>query len=484
MHIVRNRNKGTAYVQFSNPDSAEAAMREADGQTFQGRLLHVLPAKPKRDFLDEFALSKLPLKKQNEIKKRRETASKTFSWNSLYMNPDAVVSSVASRLALPKSEVLDPTSSDAAVKQAQAETHIIQETRAFFEQHGIDLNSFKKKQRGETAILVKNIPYGSEDELKRRFGEHGELKKFLVPPSGTVAIVEFANEAQGQAAFSALNRRRFQSSMLYLEKAPLGLFDTKKSSDAENATKNPSKSTLNAEEAVVPGSGRATLHVSNLNFSTTSQKLEETFKPLTGFLSAVVRTRTDPKRPGEVLSNGYGFLEFQLPHHAEAAIKAMNGYTLDDHKLEIKPSRRITDAAEERRRADADKKAAAKQAKIIIKNLPFSVTKKDIRTLFGSYGQLRSVRVPNKVGNQSRRGFGFAEFTTPKEAENAINALQDTHLLGRRLVLEYANEDAADPETEIEEMQKKVGSQANKMALQKLTSGGRKKFTTQNEDEG
>lgn len=59
---------------------------------------------------------------------------------------------------------------------------------------------------------------------------------------------------------------------------------------------------------------------------------------------------------------------------------------------------------------------------------------------------------------------------------NAMNALKNTHLLGRRLVLEFAETESDDPEAELEKMQKKVGAQANKVALQRLTAGGRKKF--------
>ena len=59
---------------------------------------------------------------------------------------------------------------------------------------------------------------------------------------------------------------------------------------------------------------------------------------------------------------------------------------------------------------------------------------------------------------------------------NAIEALKDTHLLGRRLVIEFAAEEATDAEEEIAKMQKKVGRQVDKVAMQKLTGGGRKKF--------
>lgn len=481
--------KGFAYIQFSDPDSAERALVDKDGQTFQGRLLHILPAKAKRENkLDDFALSKLPLKKQQEIKRKREAATTTFNWNALYMNADAVVSSVASRLGLSKSQVLDPTSSDAAIKQAHAETHIIQETKTYFRQQGVDLDSFKKSRRGDTAILVKNIPYDcSKDELKRLFEEQGDVKRFLMPPSGTIAIVEFANAAQCKAAFGALAYRKIKSSVLFLEKAPEDIFAAKPLSEntdqSADGVSKVSATDLKDPDYIVPETGgTATLFVKNLNFSTTTQVLTDTFKPLAGFMSARVKTRTDPKKPGQVLSMGFGFLEFRTAQQAQAALQTMDGYNLEGHKLQIRARHRGADAAEETRRVDAAKKAAAQGTKVIIKNLPFEATKKDVRALFGAYGQLRSVRVPKKM-DRGARGFAFADFTTTKEAQSAVDALRDTHLLGRRLVLDFAAEDPEDAEAEIEKMQQKVGAQVNKVALQKLTSGGRKKFSTQSEEE-
>ena len=108
----------------------------------------------------------------------------------------------------------------------------------------------------------------------------------------------------------------------------------------------------------------------NLNFSTTTQKLSETFKPLAGFRSAVVRTKTDPKRG--VLSLGYGFVDFSNSETASAALRAMDGYSLEGHSLKIQASHRGADAAEGRRKEDAAKNAAG--TKILIKNLPFEAT--------------------------------------------------------------------------------------------------------------
>lgn len=80
-------SKGFAYVQFYDADAAVDAYRALDGMQFQGRILHVLPAATKKTYkIDEHELSKLPLKKQNQIKKKMGASSSSFSWNSLYMN--------------------------------------------------------------------------------------------------------------------------------------------------------------------------------------------------------------------------------------------------------------------------------------------------------------------------------------------------------------------------------------------------------------
>lgn len=447
--------------------------------------MHVLPSNDKRaNGLDDFAVSKLPLKKQQQMRRKAEAASSTFNWNSMYMSTDAVMSSVSNRLKVSKSSLLDPTSSSAAVKQALAETHIVQETKQYFKSNGVDLDAFKDSQRGDTAILVKNFPHGTKpEELKQLFETYGALSKLLMPPSGTIAIVAFLKAEHAKSAFGALAYRRFKDSLLFLEKAPRNLFE------ANGVTPNVKTSQVSAGELLHGPSPQdltantSTLFVRNLNFATTREDLQETFKPLSGFLSARVKTKTDPKKPGQVLSMGFGFLEFRSKRDAENALGAMDGYDLNGHQLLIRESNKAVDAAEARRREEQAKKMAGRKTKIIIKNLPFEASKSDIRSLFGAYGKLRSVRVPKKF-DSSTRGFAFADFITPKEAENALDALRDTHLLGRRLVLEFAAEEAVDPEEEIERMQGKISKQSDKVALQQLIAGSaRQKFNVEGDDQ-
>ena len=69
-----------------------------------------------------------------------------------------------------------------------------------------------------------------------------------------------------------------------------------------------------------------------------------------------------------------------------------------------------------------------------------------------SHGQLKSVRLPKRFDARSR-GFAFLEFVSRHEAENAYAALRHTHLLGRHLVLEWAEE----AEQDIDALRKKAG---------------------------
>ncbi|KAK2598570.1 hypothetical protein N8I77_011972 [Diaporthe amygdali] len=484
------QGKGFAHISFSDPGSAIAALQDADGKPFQGRILHVLPGQPKKDHqLDDFAISQLPLKKQNLLRKKAQASTSTFNWNSLYMNQDAVLASTADRLGVSKSELLDPTSTDGAVRQAVAETQIIQETKAYFASHGVNVEAFKSQKKGDTAILVKNFPYGTNlEELRKLFEEAagGNVLQVLMPPSRTIAIVQFSQPVACRTAFAKLAYRRLGSSILFLEKAPVDLFGDQQATQqpqadhpADGAGVQKMSGTDLLEQADDQGSQDTTsLYVKNLSFDTTTAQLADAFKSLDGFVHAQVKTKSDSKKPGQVLSMGFGFVHFRSKAQAEAAVKTMNGFVLDKHTLAVKASHKGHDAAEEKRREDKAKKAAGQRTKIVVKNLAFEASKADLRRLLGTYGKLRVVRIPKKF-NSSSRGFAFAEFESPREAENCIRSLKDTHLLGRKLVLDYAEAEAIDAEEEIAKMQKKIGGQVNRVELQKLTAGkgsARQKF--------
>lgn len=85
----------------------------------------------------------------------------------------------------------------------------------------------------------------------------------------------------------------------------------------------------------------------------------------------------------------------------------------------------------------------------------------DIVTLCRSaYGQLKSVRLPRKQDHKTR-GFAFLEFISHAEAQAAFTALEHTHLLGRHLVLQWAEEEG-EGESAVEILRKKTKSSFSK----------------------
>ncbi|KAF9235008.1 hypothetical protein BU15DRAFT_89749 [Melanogaster broomeanus] len=450
---IVEHSKGFAYVTFAQSSSAQAAYETLDKKSFQGR-----------DKIDvEEAGDKKRSIKDERNAKRKATASREFNWSMLYMNSDAVVSSIADRLSISKADILNPESDNAA-------THVVQETKSYLESQGVILSSFTSRGRSDTVILVKNIPYGTTaDQIRELFEVHGRLSRVIVPPAGTMAVVEFEHADDAGKAFRAVAYRRLGNSVIYLEKGPLGMFQ-EASGDAVREPPHASTSTSSMFKPVtipeqdtpdVAGedepalSAGSTLFVKNLSFSTTAERLKQVFRNLPDFAFARVQTKSDPKRPAVPgaeaprLSMGYGFVGFKTAEGAKKALKGMQGFVLDGHALHVKFAGRGTEEEDQPKEKQI---AKSRTTKMIVKNVPFEVTKKDIRELFGAHGQLKSVRLPKKFDSRSR-GFAFLEFLTRHEAENAYAALRHTHLLGRHLVLEWAEE----AEQDLDALRQKAG---------------------------
>ncbi|KAK0477584.1 hypothetical protein IW261DRAFT_1565894 [Armillaria novae-zelandiae] len=452
------QSKGLAYVTFARAADAVSAYKALDRKSFQGRLLHILAAVDRKGAyqVEEGEGKKRTLKDEKNTK-RKAAASKDFNWSMLYMNSDAVASSVADRMNIAKSDILNPESSDnAAVKLALAETHIIQETKSYLESQGVVLSSFSSRARSETTILVKNIPYGtSEDQIRQLFEPHGTLTRVLVPPAGTMAVVDFDRPDEASQAFRAVAYRRLGNSIIYLEKGPLGIFSDSAPLNAPKTHVSSTHAITIPEQAEDAAEGDpslsegSTLFVKNLAFSTSTERLNQMFRNLPSFSFARVQTKPDPKRPDGRLSMGYGFVGFKDVEGARKAMKSMQGFVLDGHALHIKFAGR---GAEDEGRGKDSTISKSRTTKMIVKNVPFEASRKDIRELFGSHGQLKSVRLPKKFDSRTR-GFAFLDFVSRAEAENAYAALRHTHLLGRHLVLEWAEE----AEQDLEVLRKKAG---------------------------
>ncbi|KAJ1899699.1 Multiple RNA-binding domain-containing protein 1, partial [Kickxella alabastrina] len=474
------RPKGFAYILYLLPEHAVKAFKSMDNKVFLGRLLHVLPGKEKpqpREADDAQSGFKSTVKKERDAK-RKALAGSDFNWNSLYMSADAVADSISERLSISKADLLSADSSgNPAVRLALAETHIINDTKRFFEEHGVSLDRFETRERSDTIILVKNIPFSvDEEELRSLFGKYGGLGRVLVPPTRTIAIVEFFEPSEARAAFRHLAYKRLKDAPIYLERAPKDTFDTAFDAEADalrrEKTKTSEQSKVDLENMHEPLNDPATSHVSaqgsgsgkgetgcvlfvkNLDFDTTEDTLRGVFDGVDGLASVTIRRKKDPKRAGKWLSMGFGFVEYKSAKAARQAMEAFQSIEVDDHALEIKMSDRVSKGGSD---GDAETTASdgkkSKSTKLVVKNVPFEATRKDIRDLVSAFGQTKSVRLPKKFSG-GHRGFAFVEFLTPQEAQHVLDTMKDTHLYGRHLVLGWAEE-----ENSLQAIREKVGRQ-------------------------
>ena len=106
--------------------------------------------------------------------------------------------------------------------------------------------------------------------------------------------------------------------------------------------------------------------------------------------------------------------------------------------------------------------------KIIVRNLAFEASAKDVRTLMEAFGQVKTCRLPKKFDG-SRRGFAFVEFTDKVHAKHAMQAVHGTHLYGRRLRLEFAKEEEG-----LDDLRAKASLQAPHASTKHDAAGSKK----------
>uniref|UniRef100_A0A671YGG4 Probable RNA-binding protein 19 n=1 Tax=Sparus aurata TaxID=8175 RepID=A0A671YGG4_SPAAU len=468
---LTKKPKGFAFITFMIPENAVTALAQLDGHVFQGRMLHLLPSTVKKEKVETDAGSGTSSYKRQKDAKSKASSSSSHNWNTLFVGTSAVADAIAEKYNTTKSQVLDHESKGSvAVRMALGETQIVQETRQFLLDNNVSLDSFSQAAaaRSTSVILVKNLPAGvTASELEELFSPHGSLGRVLLPPSGLTAIIEFLEPTEAKRAFTRLAYSKFQHVPLYLEWAPVGVFVAAKPGpgkipqihelinllEKEMPVKEEKKEEAEEEEdeeeeeESAPGS---TLFIKNLNFDTTEEKLQETFSKCGKVKSCSISKKRD--KTGKMLSMGYGFVQFQTAEAAQKALRQLQHCSVDDHQLELKVSERATRTTEvSRKKKQAEKKQTG--SKILVRNVPFQASVREIRELFCTFGELKTVRLPKKAaGTGNHRGFGFIDFLTKQDAKKAFAALcHSTHLYGRRLVLEWA-----DAEDTVETLRRKT----------------------------
>lgn len=201
------------------------------------------------------------------------------------------------------------------------------------------------------------------------------MGRILVPPAGTLALVELGDPATATKAATSLAYRKLGNSVIYVERAPSGLwkdlgkpYDIQKP-DTPDMPRDQSSGTPSESD-----SQSHSLFVTKLPPNTSAATFKSLFQNLPGFAYANLlhrQTVGDTSRAGPPS----GFVGFSSHEDAQRAKKIMNGHVLDGHMVSVSESKGAP--------RDAPLEAKQNSGKLLIKNLPFETNKQELREVLG-----------------------------------------------------------------------------------------------------
>lgn len=78
--------------------------------------------------------------------------------------------------------------------------------------------------------------------------------------------------------------------------------------------------------------------------------------------------------------------------------------------------------------------------KLFIAGLPLDMDTRDLKEMFELYGSIVSAKVVTDYGTGKSKGFGFVEFTSKAEAQEAMQLLNGKTILGKLLTIKPAED--------------------------------------------
>ena len=491
-----NQSFGYAYISYETVESSIMAINKMDGEYFMGRRLHISIAEEKYNKPESELKIKFNQKDKSSYKKEKTTKQKLnykdeTNWNYLFLNQNAVIDAVAKRLKIKKEDLLSQNNADVAVQISAMETTIINETKEWLKQQGINLDILKGKRqdcvRSKTIILVKNISNKTKKEnLQNVLERYGNLVRFLLSPSNTLAICEYINKKHAENCIKHLSYYELDGEPLYLEYAPEGLIqETKDKKDRKNSIDNNNNINKNEEKPqdiininesdeeneenkkdeeinLVEGQGKI-LFVKNLDFSTNEKQLKKFFEKKNYIVKKVEIAKH--LKDGKNVSSGFGFVELKDENMVLKAMKNLQGALFGGHSLKLSISKSANNEnnnlLKNKRKRETElndydyEDENISNNKLLIKNIAFEASKEELRKLFKVYGQVKNLRLPTKIDG-SHRGFAFIEFMSHEEAQKTFKELQNTHFYGRKIIIEWAKQDNT-----IEDIREKTSKKAN-----------------------
>ncbi|KAL2334981.1 hypothetical protein Fmac_016194 [Flemingia macrophylla] len=270
------------------------------------------------------------------------------------------------------------------------------------------------RKSGYANVFIKNLDTSIDNKaLHDTFAAFGSVLSCKVAVDGNTGqskgygFVQFDNEESAQNAIKQLNGMLINDKKVYV-----GLFVRRQ------------------ERAEVNGSPKFTnVYVKNISETYMDDDLKKLFSPFGTITSAVVMTDPNGK------SKCFGFVNFESPDSAAAAVEKLNGTTIkEDKALYVARAQRKSERESELK-AKFEQERISKYEKLqganlYLKNLDDSINDEKLKEMFSEFGTITSCKVMVDMYGHSK-GSGFVAFSTPDEASRAMNEMYGK-MIGRK----------------------------------------------------
>jgi len=260
------------------------------------------------------------------------------------------------------------------------------------------------RKSGKGNIFIKNLDKTIDHKsLFDTFAQFGQILSCKIEldeqnESKGYGYIQFATQEAADKSVDKVNGK-----MLNGKKVFVGAFVPRKERLAENASKK-----------------FTNIYVKNLDESVEDDQLRSMFEVFGAIKSAVIMKGDDGR------SKGFGFVNFDKPEEAEAAVNALND-------TEHKGKTVFVGRAQKKAEREADLRSKFEQMKmehmtkyqgvnLYIKNLDDDIDDTKLRGIFDPFGTITSAKVMSD-GKIASKGFGFVCFSTPEEATKAVTEM-------------------------------------------------------------
>ncbi|KAF8472519.1 hypothetical protein BDZ91DRAFT_436649 [Kalaharituber pfeilii] len=193
------------------------------------------------------------------------------------------------------------------------------------------------------------------------------------------------------------------------------------------------KTKTESESKAIPNPQQSTtLFVGSLSWNIDDEWLKEEFAEY-GCHSARIVTDREKNR-----SKGFGYIEFNTPDEAAAALAAKKDAEIDGRVIKLdfsspRPQRNQNDRAVKY----GDMRSAPSDT-VFVANLDFDVDESVLSAEAEKFGTILSLRIPTDRESGVRKGFGYITYSSVKDATAAVEGMSGKDIGGRPVRTDFS----------------------------------------------